>query len=70
MLSRKPTAIKLTHEDIQHLDNVLEAQQYKHTSAEEVQKTDKGKEVASTHDRQQSRDARIGVTTGTRTVRR
>ena len=65
MLSRKPTAIKLTYEDIQELDNVIAQQkassQDRETSSQ-PRKTQKGKEVASSaQERQQAMDERIGV---------
>ena len=77
MLSRKPTAIKLTQEDIQDYDNFVAAQQEpsspqsKDTSTD-PRKPEKGKEVAAStaQERQQSMDERIGVTTGTRAARR
>ncbi len=77
MLSRKPTAIKLTQEDVQDYDNLVATQQEdsspqsKDTSTN-PRKPQKGKEVAAStaQERQQSMDERIGVTTGTRTARR
>jgi hypothetical protein len=70
MLSRKPTAIKLTQEDIQDYDNLVAAQQQPSPQSKDTsnpsRKPQKGKEVVSTaQDRQQSMDERIGVTTGT-----
>ena len=70
MLSRKPTAIKLTQEDVQDYDNLLAAQQQPSPQSKDTsnppRKPQKGKEVASTaQDRQQTMDERIGVTTGT-----
>jgi hypothetical protein len=77
MLSRKPTAIKLTQEDVQDYDDFVAAQQ-EHSSLPSTdastnpRKPQKGKEVAAStaQERQQSMDERIGVTTGTRTARR
>jgi Anaphase-promoting complex APC subunit CDC26 len=76
MLSRRPTAIKLTQEDIQDYDNHVAAQQdhspqSKDTSIQ-THKSQKGKEAAPTaQDRQQTMDERIGVTiTGVREARR
>ena len=76
MLSRKPTAIKLTQEDVQDYDDFVAAQQEnsspqsKDTSTN-PRKPQKGKEVSASaaQERQQSMDERIGVTTGTRTIR-
>lgn len=74
MLSRKPTAIKLTQEDVQDYDNLVAAQQQASPKSKGAsnppRKTQKGKEVASTdQERQQSMDERIGVATGTRGTR-
>jgi hypothetical protein len=77
MLSRKPTAIKLTQEDVQDYDNFVAAQQ-EHSSPQSKDtvtnphKPQKGKEVAAStpQERQQLMDERIGVATGTRTARR
>ena len=75
MLSRKPTSIKLTQEDLQDYDNLVSAQ--KTTSSQDNDSSNqprnprKGKEVAPTpQDRQQTMDDRIGVTTATRPARR
>ena len=76
MLSRKPTAIKLTREDIQDYDNLVaarkEAESSKNTSnTSKSAKPHKGKEVTSTaEERQAAMDERIGVTTATRGPRR
>ena len=78
MLSRKPTAIKLTQEDVQDYDNLVAAQQQPPDSSPQSKdpsthsrKSQKGKEGAPTaQDRQRTMDDRIGVTTGTRTTRR
>ena len=79
MLSRKPTAVKLTQEDLQDYDNlVAEQQQQQSPSPSEdgpsrvVRTSQKGKEVATTaQSRQVTMDERIGITaTGTRVPRR
>src|SRR5271170_5171054 len=75
MLSRKPTAIKLTQEDLQDYDNLVAAQNSSspqgNNPPNQPRNPQKGKEVAPTHqDRQQTMDDRIGVTTGTRLARR
>jgi hypothetical protein len=74
MLSRKPTAIKLTQEDIQDFDNMVAAQQdplAESTSTPTHPNKSKGKEVASAEGRQTTMDERIGVTTtNTRAARR
>ena len=75
MLSRKPTAVKLTLEDLQDYDNLVAAQKSVSPQGNDPSKQprnpQKGKEVAPTHqDRQQTMDDRIGVTTGTRPARR
>jgi Anaphase-promoting complex APC subunit CDC26 len=65
MLSRKPTAIKLTQEDIQDYDNFVAAQQEpspESTSTPTHLRKSKGKEVATAEERQTSMDQRIGVT--------
>ena len=75
MLSRKPTAIKLTQEDIQDYDTLL-AQQQQEQSPEpntpsHLRKTSKGKEphgivvaaAATAQERQSTMDERIGVNT-------
>lgn len=77
MLSRKPTAIKLTQEDVQDYDS-LAAQKETLAQAQAAsgypRKTSKGKEVAPTvQERQQAMDERIGLAAGpagTRTARR
>jgi len=71
MLSRKPTAIKLTQEDIQDYDNLVAAQQQPSSQPKDnsnlPRKTHKEKDVAPTaQDRQHAMDVRIGITTGTR----
>jgi len=75
MLPRKPTAIKLSQEDIQDYDNFAAAQ--KETppttkdNSSQPHKSQKGKEVAATsEDRQHVMDERIGVTASARGVRR
>lgn len=75
MLSRKPTAIKLTQEDLQDYDNLVAAQQQPSQQSKDTtnhpRKSQKGKEVAPTpQDRQQAMDQRIGVTAGLRGTRR
>jgi len=75
MLSRKPTAIKLTQEDLQDYDNIVAAQKNSSSqgndSSKQPRNPQKGKEVAPTpQDRQQTMDDRIGVTAGTRPARR
>ena len=74
MLSRKPTAIKLTQEDVQHYDDLVAAQQEVQTPSTDMSNPTtkkKGKESAATeHDRQAAMDARIGVGTSARVVRR
>jgi hypothetical protein len=74
MLSRKPTAIKLTQEDIQDYDIMVTAQQEppsESTSTLTHPRKSKGKEVASAEERQTAMDERIGVTTtNTRGARR
>jgi len=77
MLSRKPTAIKLTQEDVQDYDNVVAAQKEPPPKTQDVsdsRKSSKGKEVAqSAQERQQVMDERIGLASGpaaTRTMRR
>lgn len=77
MLSRKPTAIKLTQEDVQDYDNFVAAQQEPSSpqskdASTDPRKPEKGKEAAAStvQERQQSMDERIGVTTGTRAARR
>lgn len=65
MLSRKPTAIKLTQEDIQDYDNLVAAQQEPSPETANTPthpRQPKGKEVATTEERQTSMDERIGVT--------
>jgi Anaphase-promoting complex APC subunit CDC26 len=71
MLSRKPTAIKLTQEDIQDYDNsIAQQQQQEHSPEAELPsqpvKGAKGKESAATtgvtaQERQRDMDERIGV---------
>jgi hypothetical protein len=77
MLSRKPTAIKLTQEDVENYDTLLD---HRETVAKSMgtsghsRKTSKDKEVApSAQERQQTMDERIGLAAGpagTRTTRR
>jgi hypothetical protein len=66
MLSRKPTAIRLTQEDLLEYD-ILTAERSLVSSEgspeQEIRKPTKGKEVATTaQDRQTAMDERIGVT--------
>jgi hypothetical protein len=75
MLSRKPTAIKLTQEDLQDYDKLVAVQQQQpqqpKDTADHPRKLQKGKEVVPTpEDRQQAMDQRIGVSAGTRDTRR
>jgi hypothetical protein len=74
MLSRKPTAIKLTQEDIQEFDAFVAAQKEPSPETDEPthsRKSSKGKDVApAAQDRQQDMDERIGVSAGARGVRR
>lgn len=76
MLSRKPTAIKLTQEDVQDYDDFVAAQEHSSLPSTDAstnpRKPQKSKEVAAltAQERQQSMDERIGVTTGTRMTRR
>jgi len=75
MLSRKPTAIKLTQEDIQEYDALVAAQKEpsppRTDNPLQPHKSQKGKEVASTsQERQHDMDERIGVTAAARVVRR
>ena len=79
MLSRKPTAIKLTQEDLQEYDTIIAEQQDSSQSSQESLVHDnsrkpttvKGKEVAKTaEDRQNLIDQRIGVGTSTTRNRR
>jgi hypothetical protein len=77
MLSRKPTAIKLTQEDVQDYDSFAAQKetlaQAQGTSGHS-RKPSKGKEVApSAQERQQAMDERIGLAAGpagARTARR
>ena len=65
MLSRKPTAIKLTQEDLQEYDTFIAGQK----EASPPRTSQKGKEVASTsQDRQHDMDERIGVTAAVMTA--
>ena len=66
MLSRKPTAIKLTQEDLQEYDTFIagqkEASPPRTDDTAQPRTSQKGKEVASTsQDRQHDMDERIGV---------
>lgn len=69
MLSRKPTSIKLTQEDIQDYDNLIPQRQPEHSSDAELPlpvqavKAAKGKESAAVtaQERQRDMDERIGV---------
>jgi hypothetical protein len=74
MLSRKPTAIKLTQEDIQDYDTLLAQQQQESPEANtpsHLRKPSKGKEAhgivvaaaATAQERQSTMDERIGVNT-------
>jgi len=70
MLSHKPTAIKLTQEDIQDYDNLVAAQQEpspESTTTPTHPRKAKGKEVATADERQTTMDERIGVTNPTTT---
>ena len=67
MLSRKPTAIKLTQEDLQEYDTFIagqkEASPPRTDDTAQPRTSQKGKDVASTsQDRQHDMDERIGVT--------
>jgi Anaphase-promoting complex APC subunit CDC26 len=66
MLSRKPTAIRLTQEDLQDYDNLVAEQSPTPSEGspnQAIHKTNKGKEVATTaQGRQATMDERIGVT--------
>ena len=81
MLSRKPTAIKLTQEDIQDYDNLIAQQQQQqqspdaNTQSHGTRKTSsKGKEgvatTATAQERQRAMDERIGVGAAGRGARR
>lgn len=78
MLSRKPTAIKLTQDDVQDYDTFVAAQKepapQTQGASTHARKSSKGKEVApSAQERQQTMDDRIGLASGaagTRTARR
>ena len=75
MLSRKPTVIKLTQEDVQSYDNFVAAQNSGSSqvkdSSNQSRNAQKSKEVApTTQDGQRTMDDRIGITTGTRPARR
>jgi len=78
MLSRKPTTIKLTQEDLQDYDNFVASQKEPPPKAQDTsthsRKSSKGKEVMqSAQQRQQAMDERIGLASGpaaTRTTRR
>jgi len=65
MLSRKPTAIKLTQEDLQDYDNLVAEQSPVSSEGSPnpiVRKSKKGKEAAMTaQERQAVMDERIGV---------
>jgi len=75
MLSRKPTAIKLTQEDIYEYDDLVAQQeaQTPSTDTSNPPSKKKGKETeteTTAQDRQAAMDARIGVATSTGTARR
>ena len=69
MLSRKPTAIKLTHEDIREFDNFITQQKEAGSpgTSNQPQNPPKDKDGAPSRnacERQQAMDARIGIATG------